>query len=233
MASRRSNDDGSTVVPSLEISRAARSVGSPTRRARYGLGPVGGGSAVEIYAPAARREALMREHALEPGHGPVRIRWVRDQIWPLLDRDRDGRAPRAAVLLDLLEHDDPRARREAGRSEIVTVSVEGKQFELRRPTLLGAILIKARSIMRHADPDAQREDLLRLPALVGDPRTMAADLERTERAGGCRGCGARWREDRRARRSSPSVQDSERSLARKVVLWEGHARGLTAPFRHD
>lgn len=66
------------------------------------------------------------------------------------------------------------------RSEVVTVSVDGKEFELRRPTLLGAILIKARSIMRHEDPEAQREDLLRLLALVEDPRTMAADLKKTE-----------------------------------------------------
>jgi hypothetical protein len=47
--------------------------------------------------------------------------------------------------------------------------------------LLGAILIKARSIMRHADPDAQREDLLRLLALVDDPRTVAANLKKSER----------------------------------------------------
>jgi hypothetical protein len=80
------------------------------------VGLVGDGSAVEIYAPAARREELIDEHVLEPGPGPVRIRWVRDEIWPLLDRDHDGRAPRAAVLLDLLEHDDPRARREAARA---------------------------------------------------------------------------------------------------------------------
>jgi excisionase family DNA binding protein len=80
------------------------------------VGLVGGGSAVEIYAPAARRQELIDEHVLEPGPGPVRIRWVRDEIWPLLDRDHKGRAPRAAVLLDLLEHDDPRARREAARA---------------------------------------------------------------------------------------------------------------------
>lgn len=80
------------------------------------VGLVGGGSAVEIYAPAGRREALIDEHVLEPGAGPVRIRWVADEIWPLLDRDHDGRAPRAAVLLDLLDHDDPRARREAARA---------------------------------------------------------------------------------------------------------------------
>jgi hypothetical protein len=67
------------------------------------------------------------------------------------------------------------------RSEIVTVSVDGKKFELRRPTLLGAILIKARSIMRHADPQSQRADLLRLLALVEDPRTMAASLKNSER----------------------------------------------------
>jgi hypothetical protein len=67
------------------------------------------------------------------------------------------------------------------RSEVVTVSVDGREFKLRRPTLLGAILIKARSIMRHADPEAQREDLLRLLALVEEPRTVAADLKKTER----------------------------------------------------
>lgn len=80
------------------------------------VGLVGGGDAVEVYAAAGQRESLIGEHALAPGPGPVRIRWVPDEIWPLLDRDRDGRAPRTAVLLDLLEHDDPRARREASRA---------------------------------------------------------------------------------------------------------------------
>jgi excisionase family DNA binding protein len=80
------------------------------------VGVVGGGSAVEVYAPAAHREELIHEHVLQPGPGSVRIRWVSDEVWPLLDRDNDGRAPRAAVLLDLLEHEDPRARREAARA---------------------------------------------------------------------------------------------------------------------
>jgi hypothetical protein len=61
------------------------------------------------------------------------------------------------------------------------VTVEGRTFELRRPTLLGAILIKARSLMVHRDPDAQREDLLRLLALVDDPRALAPELLKTER----------------------------------------------------
>ena len=67
------------------------------------------------------------------------------------------------------------------RSESVTIQVQGHSLELRRPTLLGAILIKARSLMVHEDPETQREDLLRLLALVEDPREMATGLRKTER----------------------------------------------------
>lgn len=80
------------------------------------VGLVGSASAVEVYAPAAHRDAIVGEHVLVPGGGPVRIRWVADELWPLLDRDGEPRAPRAAVLLDLLESDEPRARREASRA---------------------------------------------------------------------------------------------------------------------
>jgi hypothetical protein len=52
---------------------------------------------------------------------------------------------------------------------------------LRRPTLLGAVLIKARSLLVHHDPEAQREDLLRLLSLVEDPRATAAEITRPER----------------------------------------------------
>jgi hypothetical protein len=52
----------------------------------------------------------------------------------------------------------PEGSQALSRSEVVTIRVDGRDFELRRPTLLGAILIKARSIVRHADPQAQRED---------------------------------------------------------------------------
>ena len=50
------------------------------------------------------------------GPGPVHVRWVPDELWPLLVGDPDGRAPRAVVLLDLLESDDPRARRQAANA---------------------------------------------------------------------------------------------------------------------
>lgn len=61
------------------------------------------------------------------------------------------------------------------------VTAAGETFELRRPTLLGAILIKARSLMVHRDPESQREDLLRLLALVPDPRAIAPNLRKSER----------------------------------------------------
>lgn len=80
------------------------------------VGLVGRASSIEVYAPAGRRRAIVDEHALMAGAGPVRVRWVPDGVWPLLDGDRDRRAPRAAVLLDLLESDEPRARREAARA---------------------------------------------------------------------------------------------------------------------
>jgi hypothetical protein len=80
------------------------------------IGLVGSASGVEVYAPASQRAALVDEHALVPGHGPVRVRWVPKELWPHLLGDRDRQAPRVAILLDLLESDEPRARREAARA---------------------------------------------------------------------------------------------------------------------
>jgi hypothetical protein len=79
-------------------------------------GLVGGPRALEVYAPASHRRQLVEDHALEPGDGQLLVRWAPDSLWGLLDRDGDGEAPRAAVLLDLLETRDPRARREARRA---------------------------------------------------------------------------------------------------------------------
>jgi len=81
------------------------------------VGLVGKGPGVEAYAPAGHRAAILREHALTPvAGGPVRIRWVTDELWPHLYQDAERRAPRAAILLDLLESENPRARREAARA---------------------------------------------------------------------------------------------------------------------
>jgi excisionase family DNA binding protein len=74
------------------------------------VGVHGGGREIEIYAPAGGRDTIVDAHALERGDGPVLLRWVSDELWPAVRRDV---APQSAILVDLLEHDDPRARREA------------------------------------------------------------------------------------------------------------------------
>jgi excisionase family DNA binding protein len=78
-------------------------------------GLVGGDERVELYAPDGHRSDLIRDHALESRAGALRIRWVPDALWPLLHLD-GKHAPRAAVLVDLLESNDARARREAARA---------------------------------------------------------------------------------------------------------------------
>lgn len=80
------------------------------------VGLIGGGQVVDVYAAASHRDELVDRHGLIAGDGPMRIRWLPDELWPLLDDVDAGVAPRAAVLIDLLEADDPRARREARRA---------------------------------------------------------------------------------------------------------------------
>jgi hypothetical protein len=80
------------------------------------IGLIGKPDHVEIYAPSNHRARIVKEHALRPSEGgSVRVRWIAEDIWQKLPR-RAREAPRAAVLVDLLESDDPRARREAARA---------------------------------------------------------------------------------------------------------------------
>jgi excisionase family DNA binding protein len=79
------------------------------------VGLLGEAQAVELYAPAADREAIVAEHALMTGSGDVTVRWVPDEVWPALN-PAGHVAPHAAVFVDLLESEDPRARREAERA---------------------------------------------------------------------------------------------------------------------
>ena len=92
----------------------------------------------------------------------------------------DGVRPSASLAPGIVAVPTPGGSQALSRAETVTISVRGRAFELRRPTLLGAILIKARSLMVHSDPETQREDLLQLLALVEDPRATAQGIRKTE-----------------------------------------------------
>jgi hypothetical protein len=69
------------------------------------------------------------------------------------------------------------------RSELVWVSVSGADaVPVRSPSLLGAILIKARALGVVRDKESEhREDLAQLLTFVGDPRAMAREMQDSER----------------------------------------------------
>lgn len=67
------------------------------------------------------------------------------------------------------------------RAETVAIVIDGERVELRRPTLLGAILLKARAMRVHSRPEDQRQDLISLLGLLTDPRAALDDLTTTER----------------------------------------------------
>lgn len=66
------------------------------------------------------------------------------------------------------------------RCEQVHVRTASSSFALLRPSLLGAILIKARALLVHRDPDAQLQDLISLLAILPDPSTTALELKGKE-----------------------------------------------------
>jgi hypothetical protein len=125
---------------------------------------------------------------------------LRNDGFDMHDPDLDGygyRYERDGVIVDVLAPDGlkpppalaggvtavgvPGGTQALERAEEVSVRVGGRSFELRRPDLLGAVLIKARSLMVHDDPPSQREDLLRLLSLIAEPRELAAELRDSER----------------------------------------------------
>jgi len=66
------------------------------------------------------------------------------------------------------------------RAEVVMVSLDGQEaIAVRRPSLLGAILIKARALAaeRKDKFDSDRQDLVLLLSLVRDPRAIATEGE--------------------------------------------------------
>jgi hypothetical protein len=70
------------------------------------------------------------------------------------------------------------------RSEVVQVSLAGAEpVAVRRPNLLGAILIKARVVAKQREEkfESDRQDLIRLLGFVDDPRALGVELKKTER----------------------------------------------------
>jgi hypothetical protein len=66
------------------------------------------------------------------------------------------------------------------RTEAVQILVEDQRAMLRRPTLVAAILLKARSLAVHTRPEDQRQDLIALLGLLTDPRRARGTMKKTE-----------------------------------------------------
>lgn len=156
---------------------------------------------------------------------------LRDEGFHAEGPDRDGyahRYTRDGLIVDVLAPDGvepppalgggrtaigiPGGSQALVRQEEVTLRLADREFVVRRPTLLGAILVKARSLLVHHDPDSQREDLLLLLSLVEDPRAMAGELRKSER---------RW------------LREAEEALAfdRPAVVDAGRRRAARLAFR--
>jgi hypothetical protein len=67
------------------------------------------------------------------------------------------------------------------RTERIAVRIGEIEGMVPRPSLLGAILIKARAVAIDDVPENQRQDLAFLCSLVGDPRAMADELSSSQR----------------------------------------------------
>jgi hypothetical protein len=78
-------------------------------------------------------------------------------------------------------------RQALGRAEVVMVTLPGRSpTPMRRPRLLGAILIKARVLAKQRPEkfESDRLDLIRLLSCVEDPRTLAAEDKITKKERG-------------------------------------------------
>lgn len=102
-----------------------------------------------------------------------------DQIIDILAPDGLGRAARTAGKLETIQI--PGGTQALERSEVVEIVLDGAASRVRRPTLLGALLLKARALPVHSRPEDQREDIITLLAIVEDPAAMRPSLTQTER----------------------------------------------------
>lgn len=75
----------------------------------------------------------------------------------------------------------PGSTQALSRSELVSVIVKGREGRIPRPSLLGAILVKARAVDVDDLPESQLQDLAFLLSLVSDPHELHEGLKSTER----------------------------------------------------
>lgn len=111
------------------------------------------------------------------------LRWNANGV-PIDVLAPDGLKSRAKTTGQLETLSIPGGTQALKRSEDVEVAMDGrKSVVVHRPDLLGAILLKARALMKSRNKfESDREDFIRLLTLVSDPRALATEshLRKTE-----------------------------------------------------
>lgn len=96
----------------------------------------------------------------------------------------DGLGPRTArsTLRGARTVQVPGGSQALRRTEVIDVTLDDRAGQLRRPSSLGAILLKARAVdAAPAEAAKHRDDLAFLLGIVADPRLLAEELSRNER----------------------------------------------------
>lgn len=104
---------------------------------------------------------------------------VDGQVVDVLAPDGLGRTP-ARTTGKLQTIQIPGGTQALDRTEVVEIVVDGQAVALRRPTLVAAVLLKARALAVHSRPEDQRHDLVTLLALLSDPRAARQQISAKE-----------------------------------------------------
>lgn len=101
-------------------------------------------------------------------------------IVDLVAPEKTGRRQPPKTIGSFQTIEVPGGTQALARTEALHVRLDDAESTVRTPTLLGAILLKARAI-RSSHRDQDRDDLVLLLACIEDPMALREDLKRTER----------------------------------------------------
>ncbi len=168
--------DGWTLVGGLMVQLHGLEGGEPDLRVTTDLDILADARSGGRFQQIVRALASDGFELHDPGPFEIGHRWERDGVvLDLLAPDGLRENPRVSGRVRTVQV--PGRTRALARTKVVEVEIDGVRRSLRRPTLLGAILIKARSLLVDDDPDAQGADLILPLSLVDDPRVRFVALE--------------------------------------------------------
>jgi hypothetical protein len=101
-------------------------------------------------------------------------------IVDLIAPEKSGRRKPPKTIGNFQTIEVPGGTQALARTEALLVRLDDAESMVRTPTLLGAILLKARAV-RSGHRDQDRDDLVVLLACIEDPIALREDLKRTER----------------------------------------------------